>query len=332
MLIRTILANKIRGMLGPASITGRATIVFCGSVGALCVACGAASLLTFNQVTAEPTPKDLSYPAVAKPWRDVNLSFSRPGRVVKILVRRGQIVKKGQVLAEENDRQQKIAAQLADLAGHSTLRIQAAQAELAQDAVSLKRTQWAAGQHAATPFEVRRAELKVTIDTLSLKLAELKHQHDLLAWKAAQLAVQRRKITAPFAGIIENRFIDAGRTVDAFKKVLEIVQVNRLRIFVPVPLVAAEALRTGLTAEISMAAGQRADGIIIWRATVADSASNTVLVEIQVGNPRLMPAGQQVRVTFLPPTPAANSKAGERGQHISGRQATAGRPIGGAER
>ena len=102
-----------------------------------------------------PLPPIESYSAVAQPWRDVDLSFSRPGRVVKILVHRGQVVKAGQLLAEENDQQQKIADQLAKLSANSTLRIQAAQAELAQDTVSLNRTQWAASQHAANAIDAQ---------------------------------------------------------------------------------------------------------------------------------------------------------------------------------
>ena len=247
----------------------------------------------------------VSYPAVAKPWRDVDLSFSRPGRVIKILVHRGQVVKAGQLLAQENDQPQKIAAQLAKLAADSMLRVQAAQAELAQDQVSLKRTQWAASQNAATPFEVQRAQLKVTIDELSLKLALLKHHHDQLDWQAAELAAQRRKITAPFAGVIEDRFIDAGRSVNAFKKVLELVQVDRLRIFLPVPLRMAMNLHRYQSAKILPAAGAEAVGKIIWIAKVADSASNTLMLEIQVHNQNHIPAGQQVQVTFLPPIAAA---------------------------
>ena len=258
-------------------------------------------------VPTTPAAASTSYSAVARPWRDVNLSFSRPGRVVKILVHRGQLVKGGQVLAQENDQQQNIAAQLAKLTAESTLRIQAAQAQLAQDQVDLKRTQWAASQHAATSFEVQRAQLKVTIDELSLKLADLKHQHDQLAWQAAKLAVQRRKIIAPFSGVIEGRFIDVGRSVNAFKKVLNIVQVDRLRIFVPVPLRIAMKLQLGRSSTVKPATGGVVRGTIIWISKVADSASNTLMVEIRVNNTQHVPAGQQVQVAFVHPATAASN-------------------------
>ncbi len=46
-------------------------------------------------------------------------------------------------------------------------------------------------------------------------------------------------------------------------------------------------------------------GSIIWIAKVADSASNTLMLEIQVHNQNHIPAGQQMQVTFLPPIAAA---------------------------
>ena len=301
MFIRKIVTGGILAMLCAPFTAGDgcAAIVVGGVLGAFCASGGVARANT----TA-------SYPAVAKPWRDVNLSFSRPGRVARILAHRGQVVKAGQLLAEENDPQQKIAAQLAKLTAESTLRIQAARAELAQDQVALKRTQWAASRNAATVFEVQRAKLKVTIDKLSLQLAELKHQHDQLAWRAAKLAVQRRRMRAPFHGVIEDRFIDAGKSVNAFAKVLQLVQVDRLRIFVPAPLPTAMGLRIGQRALVAPAAGEASRGRVIWIAQVADSASNTLMVEIRLNNKNHVPAGQQVRVTFRQAAASMTNKHG----------------------
>ena len=261
-----------------------------------------------------------SYPGLANPWRDVNLSFSRPGRIARIAVRRGQVVKAGELLAAESNQPQLLARRLARLNAQSTLRIQAAQAQLAQDQVALSRTQWAAKQQAATPFEVQRAKLRVVIDGLTLKLAVLKHQHDKLTLQAADLAVQRREIKAPFNGLIEDRFVDIGKSVNAFKKVLEIVQIDRLRVFVPVPLPAALRLKPGRIAIVNSPGGGAALGKIIWIASVADSASNTLMVQVQVKNSGNLPAGRQVRVRF--PTGAAVGAAGK----VSGAQTGGSRP------
>ncbi len=256
-----------------------------------------------------PSTAAKSYRAIVQPWRDVNLSFSRPGRVRRIAVHRGELVKAGQLLVRESNAAQLLALELAKLKANSILRVQAAQAELAQDQVTLKRTQWAASRNAATSFEVHRAELRVTIDRLSLKLALLKHQHDLLALSAAKLSVARRDLTAPFAGLIEARFVDVGKSVNAFKKVLRLVQIDHLRVFVSVPVNAALRLRSGWSAVVTSADVHPQTGKIIWIASVADPASNTLMVEIRINNKAGLPAGRQVNVQFLQPPAIAISQS-----------------------
>ena len=248
-----------------------------------------------------------SYPAVAQPRRDVVLAFSRPGIVAIMPVRRGVAVRAGQLLARLNTSHQTLRMRIARLAAKSTLKVQAAEAQLRHDQVDLRQTQWAFTEKAATAFELQRAKLKVTIARLSLALAKLKHQNDQLEYSLAQLAIRRREILAPFAGIVEIRYTHAGQSVNAFQKVLRLVQVTAFKIDVPVPLSVAMKLRIGGPALAKFATGGTATGKIVDIAHVADSASGTLLVRVQVGNPRDLPAGQQVSVRFSAAKPTGAS-------------------------
>ena len=243
----------------------------------------------------------LSYPAVAKPRRDVVLAFSRPGILAAMPVRRGVAVRAGQLLACLNTSRQTLRVRIARLTAESTLKVQAADAQLRHDQVDLRQTQWAFTQKAATAFELQRAKLKVTIARLSLALANLKHKNDQLEYSLAQLAVRRRQILAPFAGIVEIRYAHVGQSVNAFQKVLRLVQTTALQIHVPVPLSVAMKLRIGGRAMVQFATSGTAVGKIVGIASVADSASGTLLVRVQVGNPSHLPAGQQVSVRFSAP-------------------------------
>ncbi len=278
---------------------------------------GLVAVLVVSITNGAPTPALIppgravvSVSAVAEPWRDVNLSFSRAGRIEKILVHRGQKVAEGQVLAEESDAQQLVQEQVAAVAANSTVRIDAAKAQLAQDAVDLKKKQWAAARHAATDFEVEQAQLKVTIDKLTVKLAEVRHQRDLLALKAAELSVKRRQISSPFAGVIEDRYVDAGGAIAPFKKVLRLVSIGRLRIIAPVPLATARELHTGDVVEVTTGA-EHARGAILWVGRVADAASGTVTVGIKVDGHSGIIAGEQVMVRLMHPQQALRRGTGE---------------------
>lgn len=263
--------------------------------------------------------QSLSYPAVAQPLRNVVLAFSRPGVVAAMPAPRGAAVRAGQLLASLNTSQQILRMHIARLAAKSLLKVQAAQAQLRHDQVDLQQTQWAFTQKAATAFELQRAKLKVTIARLSLALANLKHNNDQLEYRLAQLAIRRRQIRAPFAGIIEIRYAHTGQSVNAFQKVLRLVQIKSLKVHVPVPLTAAVKLWIGQAAIVRFATGATAVGKIIGIASVADSASGTLLVYVRVANPGHLPAGQQVSVRF-----AAVPKAGRSGPPHAQTQARPG--------
>ncbi len=261
--------------------------------------------------------KSVSYPAVAQPRRDVILAFARPGIVAAMPVRRGAAVRTGQLLVSLNTSRQVLRMRIARLSAKSTLKVQAAEAQLRHDQVDLQQTQWAFTQKAATAFELQRAKLKVTIARLSLALAKIKHKNDLLEYSLAQLAVRRRQILAPFAGIIEIRYTHVGQSVNAFQKILQLVQITALKIHVPVPLAVAIKLRIGRSALVHFATGGTAAGTIIGIASVADSASGTLLVHVQVPNPGHLPAGQQVSVRF----PMAESAENSNRRHETSRAA-----------
>ncbi|NNM87428.1 MAG: efflux RND transporter periplasmic adaptor subunit [Phycisphaerae bacterium] len=244
---------------------------------------------------------------MAQPRRNVVLAFSRPGIVAIMPVRRGVAVPAGQLLAGLNTSRQTLRMRIARLTAESTLKVQAAEAQLRHDQVDLRQTQWAFTQKAATAFELQRAKLKVTIARLSLALAKLKHQNDQLEYSLAQLAIRRRQIRAPFAGIVEIRYTHTGQSVNAFQKVLRLVQITAFKIDVPVPLSVAMKLRLGGPALVKFATGGTATGKIVDIARVADSASGTLLVRVQVANPSDLPAGQQVSVRFSAAEPAGAS-------------------------
>ena len=250
-------------------------------------------LLAAPTACAKTQPPMVGVTGVARPWRDVQLSFSRAGRIEKIFVHRGQMVKAGQILAQESDDRQILERQVAALAAGSTVRIQAAEAQLAQAEVNLKKERWAASQHAATDFEVQRAALKVAMDKLNVQLARMRHQKDLLTLKAADLAVKRRQIRAPFAGIIENRYVQAGGAIAAFKKVLRLISIRRLRIIAPVPVTLAGQLQPGQGVRAAVG-GIRAPGRILWIGRVVDAASGTVNVGLEIDGKSGIWAGEQV--------------------------------------
>ena len=255
--------------------------------------------------------------AITRPSGDVTLSFVRPGRVAKVLVKEGDGVKASQELILLDDEAE--AAQLEQLKAQAEdeTRAKAAQAQLAQRKVDLKKLEWAQKQGAATELEVEHAKLDVTISELSLRLAQFERKQDRRKYEEAMIHLDRMRLRSPIDGKVE-RPVDAmgkpravvapGESVNALERIVRIVKIDPLWIDVPVPVGPARRLRTGtgnvvVEFQNDVSAPLRASGKITHIAAVADAKSDTLTVRVEVPNPGGRPAGEHVYVSF----PAAST-------------------------
>jgi RND family efflux transporter MFP subunit len=106
------------------------------------------------------------------------------------------------------------------------------------------------------------------------------------------------RIYAPFDGVITARNTDFGDLIDAGasaqpKQLFHIASISRLRVYVPVPEVYAPAARPGASALLTLDEypGEKFHGTLARTSDSIDTASRTLLVEVDVDNParKLLP-------------------------------------------
>jgi RND family efflux transporter MFP subunit len=255
------------------------------------------------QADSEPTVA-----AITVPSADVTLSFVQPGRIAKVNIKEGDSVKAGQVLVQQDDAVER--ARLAQLEADSKniINIQAGEASLAQKQVDLKKLEKAASLNAATALEVEHAKLDVKIADLSVKLAVFELEQAKRKYEEAKIQIDNMSLKSPIDGIIEKLEAEPGESVNALQDVVRVVQINPLWIDAPVPLEKAKDLRYGDTTGVIFPGSNEnsLEGTIIFIGAVADAASSTLRVRIQIPNRSLRPAGEHVILTF----PASQKKAG----------------------
>jgi multidrug resistance efflux pump len=110
------------------------------------------------------------------------------------------------------------------------------------------------------------------------------------------------QLRSPIDGWIEQIDVEVGESVSATTEVIRVVQTDPLWIDAPVPLAQATGLKAGMTARVACPGGGgqewTAQGRVIFVASVADAASDTLRVRIEVPNKAKRPAGEHVLVTF----------------------------------
>ena len=101
------------------------------------------------------------------------------------------------------------------------------------------------------------------------------------------------KICAPFDGVITARNVDIGVLINAGsntsgRELFHMTAIHTLRVFVAIPEVYSRAARSGSTATLTLDEfpGRSFKGMLVRTANAIDLASRTLLVEVDVDNPR----------------------------------------------
>jgi len=260
--------------------------------------------------------QDAGIEAITRPSEDITMSFVRLGRIAEMKVKKGDVVKVGQLLAAQDQKVEQAEIEQLKAQADDMIRVDAQLAQLAQKKVDLLKLEEALKRKVATKWEVEHARLDVTIAELSVKLARFEQVQAKRKHEQAKLQIERMKLTSPIDGTVEEVHMSVGESADARDKVLRLVKIDPLWIDVPVPRKQADRLVRGQPAQVEFrrpdgaaAAPAPLRGKVVHIAAVGDAASGTTTVRIEAPNPTKRRAGEHVRVFF--PTDAKATKASD---------------------
>ena len=108
----------------------------------------------------------------------------------------------------------------------------------------------------------------------------------------AEIDVARMQIRAPFAGALQERSVEVGDYVSPGTTVATFVDERRLVVAGSVAEAQAAGVRRGLSGTAKLATGRVVNGRLRYVAPVADSATRTFAIELEIENPKgELPAG-----------------------------------------
>lgn len=256
---------------------------------------------------------------VTRPSRDATIGFAQPTRLTEVLVAGGATVKAGQILVRGEDAEELARLKLQKIRADSDLSVK--KAEKARDLAQLEfeKTKLAAGTGVASSQELDRSRLTAEGADLDLGIAKMNQDQEVLAVEMGQARVDRLLIKAPFDGQVDVVLADVGQSVSESDKVVRVVNVDPLWIDVPAPT--AKTLELGLklgdACWVLMDLPGPAEvhkGKIIEVSPVADSASATRRIRVEISNPRKLVAGVSSWVRFEEPIGQWKEKVVESGR------------------
>jgi RND family efflux transporter MFP subunit len=236
-----------------------------------------------------------------EPFVTEKLSSAVNGLLETVIVDRGDLVKKGQILATLESGAEKAAIEV--LRAKATLEsaIKTSQARLELSARShsrndgmFQRSLISAEKMDEAETTRRLAEMVLLEATDNRRLAELE-----LRRATAELA--RRTLYSPITGVVAERLLAPGEFARDEQPVLKLAQLDPLRVEVFAPVALSGSITVGQRAEITPQAPL--NGTYIARVTVVDlvvdAASGTFGVRLELPNRDYrLPAGLKCRIRF----------------------------------
>ena len=241
--------------------------------------------------------------AITMPSADVTLSFIQPGLIAKVHVHEGDLVQADKVLIRQDDAAEQTQLLLLKEQSEDTTQIDTQEATLAQKRLYLEKLLWAAERGSATELEIEDAKLAVRIAEFSLKAARFDHTQNKRKYREEKIRVDNMRLKSPITGRVEKVEIEVGESIDALADAVRVVQTDPLWIDVHIPVEKGGTLSIDQAANVIFPGNKQdaLNGKIIFISTVADAASSTLRVRIEIPNESNRPAGEHVSVLFSTP-------------------------------
>lgn len=241
-------------------------------------------------VVSQVLDRPITLPGDLVAFQDVEIRPRVAGLVTSIVVDRGSLVRKGQLLA------QIAAPELAAQRAEADAKVQAAQSQRIEAEAKLAADE-ATYQHllkaSATPGVVAGNDLEIAEKTAvaDRARAEQWRQNEQAVRDAARSVADMEsylRITAPFDGVITERAVHPGSLVGPTSAaMLRLQQVARLRLVVAVPENAVAGTQPGQSVKFTVPAypGETFSGTVARLGRALDVKTRTMAVELDVANP-----------------------------------------------
>ncbi len=264
------------------------------------------ALTLFASAPATAVP----FEGFTEPYRRIEVAAAEIGILETVLVREGDRVARGQVIATLDSEILVVSKAIAEANRQAKGRLDAAQAERDLRKMRLERLEPLRSQGHASQQEIDWARAELAVAEANLLSAQEQHLLDQLECRKVEAMIERRTVRSPIDGIVarlhreEREFVSNNSAV-----VATVVQLNPLRVVFAVPTAQAMSFKVGQGVTLRFPEGKRkARGKIELVAPVTDPESGTVRVIVIVDNPRgQIPCG--VRCSLDPPGTAEGDDA-----------------------
>ncbi|OLQ92762.1 efflux transporter periplasmic adaptor subunit [Vibrio ponticus] len=226
--------------------------------------------VAFETFIAQETHKTIDLYGRTAPNREATLGAEIAGKIISLQVKKGDKVKRNQVIA---------------IIDKGDLEIQL---ERAKAMLSVREKEF----KAAKSLKSKGLQGEVAFANAQAMLVEAKAMVS-----NAKLALRNTNVKAPFAGVVDYLQIEQGDFVGVGDPVATLIDLDKIVIEADVSERHIQDLKANQAAKVRFINGQETQGSVRYIGRVSSSSTNTFPIEIEVANPQQrIPAGVSTEV------------------------------------
>ncbi|MCF8721414.1 efflux RND transporter periplasmic adaptor subunit [Nitrospina gracilis] len=227
------------------------------------------------------------FDCVIEPFMTVELSTSIRGTLEEVSVKRGDLVKKGQVVARLRSGVEEAGVQLAKAQAESKTQIEINKERFALSLRKLKRVNELYEKNMVPKNEQDEAATEKILAELEVLRAEEGHRIAGLELNRAREVLDLRSIVSPINGVVVERLKSPGEFVEE-QPVVKLAQIDPLNVEVIAPITYLGKIKTGMKATVfpenPVGGSYKAEVKIVD--SVVDAASGTFGIRLELPNPK----------------------------------------------
>jgi RND family efflux transporter MFP subunit len=239
-----------------------------------------------------------------QPSETVELAAAVGGIVKIVKADEGAVVKADDVILALDDATEQLALRATTLEAESDAEEQGARATMEQSQEEARITKQLSAEGAEAQLLYQQKRMAYDVALYKYELAKKNRQKAAVDAEAAKVALERKKVRAPVAGIVTRKPKGVGEAAQPLETVAHMVVIDPLHIIIHPPARMLGTFKVGqtLTVDVLEPQLQSVNTTVRIVNPVVDPASNTFRVRLALDNPNnRISSGVRVRVTVTGP-------------------------------
>ncbi len=247
------------------------------------------TLLSSNVAAAGQSEREFDrhpYEGFTQPYRIIDVAASEPGRVAEVRIKRGDVVKRNQLLLRIDSSILETTRRIAEADAKASARIKALTVEHQAQKRRLEQYEALIESGRGSHEELLRAEADEQVALFNLQAANEDQLKRQLTLDEIEARIAARSVLSPINGIVTDVVQDVGEFVSAADpQIATVVDLQKLRATFFLPTSGAIALHPNHVVKLSFADSQKSvDAVVEYVGATTEAGSGRVRVDVLIEN------------------------------------------------